>query len=48
MIEYGLLFRPLVALVLLGLVVLPIVIGLNRIWPDGPVKRFLFKKRGQP
>lgn len=44
--EIGLLLRPLIALVFLGCIVLPIRLGIDRLWPDGPVKRFLFKKRG--
>jgi hypothetical protein len=44
--QIALVLKPLVALILLGLVVLPIKLALQRYWPDGPVKRFLFKRRG--
>lgn len=45
--SWALLLRPLAAIILLGLIVLPICILIDKIWPDGPVKRFLFKRRGK-
>lgn len=41
----ALLFRPLVALLFLGLVVLPITLALARVIPEGRVKEILYKKR---
>lgn len=39
------LLRPFILMVFLGLVVLPFVLLVRRFMPDGPLKRFLFKKR---
>ena len=45
-LHWALLVKPFIALVLIGVCVIPLIMLLDRIWPNGPVKRFLFKKRG--
>lgn len=44
--EIALLIKPFVALILLGLIVLPITLLLDKYWPDSKFKRFMFKRRG--
>ena len=44
--EIALIARPFAALILLGFIVLPIKIIIYRLWPDGSIKRFMFKERG--
>lgn len=41
----AMLIKPLVALIFLGLIVLPLVILVKRFMPEGKVKEFLFKER---
>lgn len=39
------LFRPVAALVFLGLIVLPITLALAKVIPEGRIKQVLYKKR---
>jgi hypothetical protein len=43
--HWAAILKPLGVLIFLGLIVLPVKMALDRCWRDGPVKRFLFKKR---
>jgi hypothetical protein len=44
--ELALLIKPFVAIIFLGLIVLPIAMLIDKFWPDSKLKRFMFKKRG--
>jgi len=37
--------KPFLVLAFAALIVIPIKLALERVWPDGPVKRFLFRRR---
>lgn len=44
-ITWALLLKPFIALVFLGLIVLPLVMLAKRYLPEGKLKEFLFKER---
>jgi hypothetical protein len=46
-IDIALLLKPFAALVLFGLIVLPIELLLARFWPEGRLKRVLFDRSFQ-
>ena len=45
-LQLALLLKPLAALVLFGLIALPISLLIKRFLPDGKVKRILFRRIG--